>query len=134
VPRPRLIERLNAGLPGQSDGFARKLTLISAPAGYGKTALLSKWISQSDIQSAWVSVDEGDNDLARFLAYVVAALQTVESRVGESWSDLLCAPQRPPTDEILTLLLNDLTDVENHLIACSALNTRTTLAPIRERG
>jgi LuxR family maltose regulon positive regulatory protein len=66
VPRPRLIERLNAGLQ-------RKLTLISAPAGFGKTALAAQWIS--DLQSpvvAWLSLDEDDNDPARFFTYLIA--------------------------------------------------------------
>jgi LuxR family maltose regulon positive regulatory protein len=68
ISRPRLIERLNAGLH-------RKLTLISAPAGFGKTTLLSEWINQSPIPNtqspkfAWLSLDEADNDPARFLAY-----------------------------------------------------------------
>ena len=65
VPRPRLIERLNAGLH-------RKLTLVSAPAGSGKTTLLSEWASGRPV--AWLSLDEGDNDLIRFLTYLVAAL------------------------------------------------------------
>jgi LuxR family maltose regulon positive regulatory protein len=70
VPRPRLIERLDAGLH-------RKLTLISAPAGFGKTTLLSEWVSGCGRPVAWVSLDEGDDDPARFLAYFVAALQTL---------------------------------------------------------
>ena len=68
VSRPRLLERLDAGLHS-------KLTLISAPAGFGKTTLLSEWIANSERPVAWVSLDEGDNDPARFLAYFVAALQ-----------------------------------------------------------
>ncbi len=72
VSRPRLIKRLNAGLH-------RKLTLISAPAGFGKTTLLSEWVTQCDRPVAWLSLDEGDNDLARFLAYLIAALRTIES-------------------------------------------------------
>ena len=64
VPRPRLIERLNAGL-GRNPGFARKLTLVSAPAGYGKTTLVSDWIARSKIRAAWLSLDASDNDFAR---------------------------------------------------------------------
>jgi len=72
VPRPRLVERLNAGL-------GCKLTLISAPAGFGKTTLLSEWVSSTDPRGrvAWVSLDKGDNDPTRFWSYVIAALQTV---------------------------------------------------------
>jgi LuxR family maltose regulon positive regulatory protein len=68
VHRPRLIERLNEGHPS-----GRKLTLISAPAGYGKTTLLSEWIPQSERCVTWVSLDDGDNDPVRFWAYFIAA-------------------------------------------------------------
>jgi ATP/maltotriose-dependent transcriptional regulator MalT len=68
VLRPRLSERLNEGLH-------RKLTLISAPAGFGKTTLLSEWVASCQRSVAWLSLDEGDNDPTRFLAYLVAALQ-----------------------------------------------------------
>ena len=69
VPRQRLLQRLNEGLPG------RKLTLISAPAGYGKTTLLAQWIAQAEHPVAWLSLDGGDDDPARFLAYLAAALR-----------------------------------------------------------
>src|SRR5688572_10560213 len=75
VLRPRLIERLNEGLH-------RKLTLISAAAGFGKTTLVSEWVANCQRPAAWLSVDEGDNDPARFLAYLVAALQTIAADVG----------------------------------------------------
>ena len=78
VLRPRLIERLNEGL---SSG--RKLTLISASAGFGKTTLVSEWIAGCGRPVAWLSLDEGDNDPTRFLTYLVAALQTI---AGEYWS------------------------------------------------
>src|SRR5262245_29504921 len=64
LPRPRLAERLEAGL-------SRKLTLISAPAGYGKTMLLAEWIPQSSRPVTWLTLDESDNDLTRFLTYVI---------------------------------------------------------------
>jgi LuxR family transcriptional regulator, maltose regulon positive regulatory protein len=66
VIRPRLIERLNEGLR-QSRGFGRKLTLISAPAGFGKTTLVSEWVAGCERPVAWLSLDAGDNDPARFL-------------------------------------------------------------------
>jgi len=75
VPRPRLIEQMDEGLNG-------KLTLISAPAGYGKTTLLSAWLSQLDRPVAWLSLDETDNDAPRFFDYLIAALQTVVPKLG----------------------------------------------------
>jgi len=68
VPRPRLVERLNDGLV-QGGGFGRKLTLVCAPAGYGKTSLATEWLQGRDYPVAWLSLDEGDNDPARYLAY-----------------------------------------------------------------
>src|SRR3972149_8186373 len=76
VLRPRLIERLDEGLH-------RKLTLISAPAGFGKTTLVSEWITGRERPVAWLSLDEGDNDPTRFLAYLVAALQTIVPKIGD---------------------------------------------------
>ncbi|RKY23192.1 MAG: hypothetical protein DRP83_09620, partial [Planctomycetota bacterium] len=109
VPRPRLIERLNAGLH-------RKLTLVSAPAGFGKTTLLSEWIHcrgavTAPLQVAWLSLDEGDNDPARFLAYLVAALQTVEPGIGAGVLTALQSPQPPPVEAALTALINDIAAV-----------------------
>src|SRR5713226_10614464 len=77
VSRPRLLERLNAGLH-------RKLTLISAPAGFGKTTLVSAWVAGSDRPVAWLSLDEGDNDPTRFLMYLVAAIRTIAATFGEA--------------------------------------------------
>ena len=101
VLRPRLIERLNAGLH-------RKLTLISAPAGFGKTTLLSEWAASCDRPVAWLSLDEGDNDPARFLAYLIAALQTVEPDIGAGVLAALQSPQPPPVEAVLTTLINDI--------------------------
>ena len=85
VLRPRLIERLNEGI---SSGC--KLTLISASAGFGKTTLVSEWVAGCGRPVAWLSLDEGDNDPARFLTYLVAALQTIAANIGEGV--LGCAP------------------------------------------
>lgn len=128
VPRPRLIERLNAGLH-------RKLTLISAPAGFGKTTLLSEWIAGCGRPVAWVSLDESDNDPARFLAYFVAALQTlalsadgtsviegIEARqetvanIGEAALAMLQSPQPPPIESILTTLINEIAIITNEFV------------------
>ena len=96
IPRPHLIERLNQGLD-------RKLTIISAPAGFGKTTLLSEWINAMDReenlskpQIAWLSLDPNDNDLARFWSYAISALQRTRSGVGEPALAALRSPLNTP--------------------------------------
>ncbi|MBU0493449.1 MAG: AAA family ATPase, partial [Chloroflexi bacterium] len=107
VSRPRLIERLNA-----SRHPAHRLTLISAPAGFGKTTLLSAWIADStaaDWQFCWLSLDQGDNDPARFWTYVIAALQHGQADIGQDARAMFQAPppQRPPIETVLTSLINE---------------------------
>jgi LuxR family maltose regulon positive regulatory protein len=109
VSRPRLIERLNAGVH-------RKLTLISAPAGFGKTTLLSEWAADCErlepkVRIAWLSLDEGDNTAARFLAYLVAAWQTIYQGIGKAALAALQSPQPPPIEALLTGLINEITKV-----------------------
>jgi len=111
VPRCRLIERLNEGL---SSGH--KLTLISAPAGFGKTTLLSEWIASCGQAVAWLSLDERDNDPARFLTYLIAALQTIVANLGEGVLGMLQSPQPPPTEAILTTLINEIAVVADRFI------------------
>jgi LuxR family maltose regulon positive regulatory protein len=101
VNRPRLIEQLNAGMHC-------KLSLISAPAGFGKTTLLSAWVAGSEWRAAWLSLDEGDRDVARFLAYLAAALQTIAPQMGAGMLALLDSPQPPPAEALLTALLNEI--------------------------
>jgi LuxR family maltose regulon positive regulatory protein len=114
VSRPRLIERLNAGLH-------RKLTLVSASAGFGKTTLVSEWVAglelrQPLVRVAWLSLGEEDSDPTRFLAYLVAALQTIVPTIGEGALAVLQSPQPPPPESILTALLNEITTLPDHLI------------------
>ncbi len=104
VPRPRLSERL-------SRGTASKLTLISAPAGFGKSTLLAEWlatISTDERSVAWLSLDEADNQPARFWTYVVTALRTIAPEVGTTALSLLQGPQPPSIEMTLATLLNDL--------------------------
>ena len=115
VLRPRLSERLDRGA-------ASKLVLVSAPAGFGKTTLLAEWLAAGPAAladqrlAAWLSLDRGDNDPASFWAYVIAALRTVASGVGESALALLDAPQPPPIEAVLTTLLNDLGAVVGEIV------------------
>src|SRR5256885_12629659 len=109
VSRPRLIERLNEGLH-------RKLTLIAAPAGFGKTTLVSAWVAGCDRQVAWLSLDEGDSDPILFLMYLIAALQTIAPNIGEGVSGVLQSPQPPPTASILTALLNEITTIPDNFV------------------
>jgi LuxR family transcriptional regulator, maltose regulon positive regulatory protein len=101
VLRPRLIERLNAGL-------RHKLILLSAPAGFGKTTLLSNWLADGVYPAAWLSLDVGENDPARFLGYLVAAVQTLAPDVGAGVMAALYSPQPPSIEALLTTLINDL--------------------------
>ena len=109
VSRPRLIERLNEGLH-------HKLTLVSAPAGFGKTTMVTDWLRQLDVPAAWLSLDEGDNDPARFLAYFVAALETIEANIGKGVLGMLQSPQPPPTEAVLISLLNKIATLPDRII------------------
>ncbi len=111
VLRPRLIERLNEGLSA-----GRKLTLISAPAGFGKTTLVSEWVAGCGQPVAWLSLDEGDNDPTSFLAYLVAALQTIAANIGNGVLAILQSPQPPSIESILTTLLNEITTIPDHFV------------------
>lgn len=101
VLRPRLIEQLKKGLH-------HKLTLVSAPAGFGKTTLVSEWVASCERPVAWLSLDEGDNDSTRFLTYLVMAVQTIAPNFGIEALRLLQSSQPPPTESILTILLNEI--------------------------
>jgi len=109
VVRPRLIERLNEGLQG-------RLTLVSAPAGFGKTTLLSSWLAQQEHQVGWVSLDAGDNDPVRFWTYLIAALQTVNAGLGATVSAMLQSPQSPAFETTLTLLINELAAISQDFV------------------
>ena len=109
VPRPRLIERLNAGLH-------HKLSLISATAGFGKTTLVSEWLASCGRPVAWLSLDEGDADLARFLIYLVASLQKLKPNFGKGVLAVLESPQPHPIESILTTLLNEIAAFPDNFI------------------
>ncbi|MCP4543013.1 MAG: hypothetical protein GY832_38345 [Chloroflexi bacterium] len=116
VERPHLIERLDEGLR-----LGHKLTLISAPAGFGKTTLLSEWISHRDavtapLPVAWLSLGEEDNDATRFWTYLIAALQTVYADLGQDTLQVLEAAQSPSIESILTPLLNEITALPDKIV------------------
>jgi LuxR family maltose regulon positive regulatory protein len=101
VLRPRLTERLDVGLRG-------KLTLACAPAGYGKTTLVSDWIARAQIAAAWLSLDASDNDLGRFFSYLIAALQQIDPDIGMDIQPILETDADLPIERLLTALVNDI--------------------------
>jgi LuxR family maltose regulon positive regulatory protein len=111
VVRPRLAERLQAGL-------ARPMTLISAPAGSGKTTLVTSWLSGFAERSrvAWLSLDDDDNDPVHFLYYLVASLRTVEPGVGQAPISLLGSLQMPALKDLVALLLNEIADARERIV------------------
>jgi len=114
VRRTRLFERLN-------DGIKRKLTIVSAPAGFGKTTLLSAWTDtrpNGKSHTAWLSLDEEDNDPVRFWVYFIKALGTLQTQVkiGENALPLLTSPAPPQTESVLTSLINELAAIPEDFI------------------
>jgi LuxR family maltose regulon positive regulatory protein len=103
VDRPHLIEQLNRGLD-------KALILVSAPAGYGKTTLMSSWLRETNVTSAWVSLDEGDNDPLHFLQYFITALQRINPAIGADLLGMLREMQPIPLDTLMNLLINDITE------------------------
>jgi LuxR family maltose regulon positive regulatory protein len=109
ISRARLIERLNDGLHGN-------VTLVSAPAGFGKTTLLTQWLQTIDRPTAWLSLDANDNELRTFVHSLTAALQTIFPDAFQATASLLKAPRIPPPDQVATLLINDLADLPDDVL------------------
>ncbi len=112
VQRPALILRLNEGL-----ALGRPLTLVSAPAGFGKTACVSEWLSELALPAAWLSLDSDDNDPGRFFTYLFAALKHIEETAGmkifshvNDVESVLCAGQLPPIEIIANAIIADISD------------------------
>ena len=135
VARPRLLDRLNTAV-SPNGTIQPKLSLITGPAGYGKTTLTSQWIAQMERPVAWLSLDANDNDEARFLAYLFAAIGTVREEIGEAaLARLTTTYLYNETEAILTALLNDLALGEGttvvvlddyHLITAPAVHQAVT--------
>jgi LuxR family maltose regulon positive regulatory protein len=109
ITRARLLERLNDGLSG-------KVTLVCAPAGFGKTTLLAEWVQTLNRPTAWLSLDANDNELYVFVRSLTAALQSVFPDAFQATASLLEAPQFPPVEHVATLFINDLADVPEDII------------------
>jgi LuxR family transcriptional regulator, maltose regulon positive regulatory protein len=112
VRRPRLSERLDRGAEG-------KLTLVSAPAGFGKTTLLTEWLATAPARersTAWLSLDQSDNHPTAFWTYLITALQSAVPGVGASAISLLQSPQPQPIESILATLLNELNTISNEVV------------------
>ncbi|MFC1619762.1 hypothetical protein ACFL45_07430, partial [Candidatus Neomarinimicrobiota bacterium] len=109
INRPHLLKKLDKVAEGT-------LILVSAPPGFGKTALLSEWIHQSGFAAAWLSLDTSDNDPARFLRYVINALQTIEKNIGRTALAELQSPQLPTPDRLLTNLINDIAALPGQMV------------------
>ena len=108
VSRPRLINRINP---------QRKLTLVSAPAGFGKTTLLAEWIAAvSTPFVAWVSLDANDNDPAVFWTYLITALQNIHPSIGARSLSLMQSPQPPLIESVLMTLLNEVAAIEENVV------------------
>jgi LuxR family maltose regulon positive regulatory protein len=101
VHRPRLMGRMNWGIKGP-------LTLLSAPAGFGKTNLLTQWAEASELQVAWLTLDKEDNDLIRFFRYLIGALQTIEPQLGEEALEFIQSTKTSGVEWGLTLLINEI--------------------------
>ncbi|MFW5943117.1 MAG: AAA family ATPase, partial [Chloroflexota bacterium] len=100
VARRALFARLD-------EGMLRRLTLVSAPAGYGKTTLVASWLAQKREAVGWISLDKGDNDPARFLLYLLAALRDACPTLQGPAPTLFHAPHPPPPEQVLTTLINE---------------------------
>ncbi|MGE5376200.1 MAG: hypothetical protein ACM3XO_14175, partial [Bacteroidota bacterium] len=111
VSRQRLIGRLHDGL-----AMGCKLTLISAPAGFGKTTLLSDWVAGFASPVAWLALDEGDNDRSRFLTYLIAALETIAPNIGKGELAAIPSSQTLQTEAILTALINEIATIPGNFV------------------
>jgi LuxR family maltose regulon positive regulatory protein len=109
VPRPHLYERLDKGL-------RCKLTLVSAPTGFGKSTLVSGWLSERDQTAAWLSLDQGDNDPVRFWSYLIAAIQNIRPEIGIEASQIISASQLRSNEPVAISLINDISQLVHDLI------------------
>ncbi|MEO0560826.1 MAG: AAA family ATPase, partial [Chloroflexota bacterium] len=115
LPQPEAVSRSRL-LDTLRQGSHRKLTLVSAPAGFGKTTLVSAWLDVASGAVAWLSLDAYDSDPTRFMMYLVAAVRTIVPHMGDDLMDLLNSPEPPPIQSLLVPLLNDLATLPEHFV------------------
>ncbi|MFN8256473.1 MAG: LuxR C-terminal-related transcriptional regulator [Bacteroidales bacterium] len=109
IHRTALFEKLNSGM-------CRKLILVSAPAGYGKTTLISDWISQNKIPAAWISLDNGDNDPSVLFSYLISGIQSIHPEFGHNILRLLKSPNPPTIESVADLLINDILNIHQDFL------------------
>ena len=109
VPRPQLYQRLDASM-------SRKLTLVSAPTGFGKSTLVTSWLADRDQSAAWLSLDPGDNDPVRFWSYLVGAIQSLHPQIGVEARQIIAASQLRSTEIVAISLLNDISQLAADLL------------------
>ena len=109
VSRLHLYERLDKGL-------TRKLTLVSAPTGFGKSTLVTGWLSEKAYLAAWLSLDQGDNDPARFWMYLIAAIQTIHDEIGKEALQIVSVPKLRSIEPVAISLINDIFQLDQDLI------------------
>ena len=119
IPRahPEIVERPNL-IRKFDEALNYRLVLVTAPAGYGKTTLLSHYFERSNKSIAWISLDDRDNEQIRFWSYFIAALQTMDASLGKTAQGMLQSPQPPPIENILINLLNDISLIPSDIIIC----------------
>lgn len=110
MPRQSLLDQLHGDFSHE-----KRLILVCAPAGYGKTTLVCEWL-QNDSTVSWVSLEKSDNDPRLFFSYVIASLRQTFPTVGGQAQELLKTPQAPPLQNVLSLLLNDLVNIRGQAI------------------
>ena len=101
VRRPRLLAQLRAGLD-------RRLSLISSPAGFGKTTLLSEFAVECDRPAAWFSIDPEDDDAVRFMSYLIASLDSIETGWGQSLYPMLQSPKPENLETLTAVMINEI--------------------------
>lgn len=109
VQRSGLFDKLN-------EGFCRKLILVSAPAGFGKTTLISDWINKYKVPTSWFSLDKSDNDPVEFLSYIIVGIQSIRVSFGQSALKLLHSPNKPANESVISLLINEMLKINQEFL------------------